>query len=168
MKKVFRNLGNVIILTDTASFVLGFVGSVCGIISLLSLEPFWNNTILSYDITIGAIFFDIASMLFVLIAFIVGTKHLQVKQDNHATVKILKLEKTSLQLDFFSFFIGLIGLIFEILSLVSLTVLWKNVRFSYFATILAVIFDISSGLLAVIALKVFFLVRKASNVPVQK
>ncbi|AHF60931.1 hypothetical protein [Spiroplasma mirum] len=153
MKKIFRNLGNVIILTDTASFVLGFVGSLCGIISLLSLEPFWNNTILSYDITIGAIFFDIASMLFILIAFIVGTKHLQVKQDKHETVKILKLEKTSLQLDFFSFFIGLI---FEILSLVFLTVLWKNVCFSYFATILAVIIDISSGLLAVIALKVFF------------
>ena len=70
-KKNSHNLEVKAIIWDFISFCLGVIGLICEALSLLALLPMWNNLQLSYNITVGAVVFDIFSCLVVFIALLI-------------------------------------------------------------------------------------------------
>lgn len=72
--KKIHQLDKLILSFDFLSFCLGFIGTVCEIISLIVLLPQWHDSLFSYNITIVAVCFDVLSTSLALFAGIMTIK----------------------------------------------------------------------------------------------
>ncbi|AGM25376.1 DUF1129 domain-containing protein [Spiroplasma chrysopicola] len=152
----------IIINSDIFSFNFGFIGITFGLLSLLSLEPFWNSSnevrdYQSFIFTILTIIFDTLSVISAMIAFIYGKKMYRLRQPNKKEKRWIdkRFEKLSYWFDFWSFIVGILGLIFGLISLVTLLPYTINEFVSWWATFTSIFLDTFSAIAAILALTCF-------------
>ncbi len=65
---------------DLISFGTGLIGIFLGILSILALQPFWDNDKASLWITVVAIFFDITSFTLAFLPFFLMFRLIRLKK----------------------------------------------------------------------------------------
>lgn len=148
----FLKFNKKILKMDLISFITGLIGVFLGILSILALQPFWNNEKVSLWITVVAIFFDTTSFILAFLPFflmyrLISIKKTLIKQN----MKLYRKDQFSISLDFISFCLGIIGTTCELISIIVLLPQFDDKIFSYKITIAAVILNIISCITCLLA-----------------
>ncbi len=150
----FLKFNKKILKMDLISFGTGLIGIFLGILSILALQPFWDNDKASLWITVVAIFFDITSFTLAFLPFFLMFRLIRLKKTLiKQNMKLYRKDQFSISLDFISFCLGIIGTSCEIISVIVLLPQFNdNKVFSYQITIVAVVLNIISCITCLMAI----------------